>query len=126
MNILKIAGKFLDQPLLVAKFQKSVPAILLTSSGLYGIRRIKREPEKNRNSAAARIATTIMFTAASALAAPIITNKLFKKAPVSIKRIKESNSSLVNVDGVVIVVTRLPTVVEAVAPPKLKLIAELV
>ena len=96
MNILKIAGKFLDQPLLVAKFQKSVPAILLTSSGLYGIRRIKREPEKNRNSAAARIATTIMFTAASALAAPIITNKLFKKAPVSIKRIKESNSSLVN------------------------------
>ena len=96
MNILKIAGKFLDQPLLVAKFRKSVPAILLTGSGLYGVSQIKKEPEPHRKLAAAGIGTTIIFTAISSLAAPAITNKIFKKAPESVKVIKQNNSLLVD------------------------------
>ncbi len=96
MKILKIAGKFLDQPLLVAKFQKSVPAILLTGCGLYGVSQIKKEPEPNRKQEAARIGTTIIFTTISALAAPAITNKIFKKVPESIKGIKKNNSLLVD------------------------------
>lgn len=96
MNILKIAGKFLDQQLLVAKFQKSIPTILLTGSCLYGVHRIKKEPKQDRKLAAARIGTTIMFTTVSALAAPVITSKIFKKAPVSIKEIKQKNSLLVD------------------------------
>ena len=96
MNILKIAGKFLDQPLLVAKFRKSVPAILLTGSGLYGISQIKKEPEPHRKLAAAGIGTTIIFTAISALAAPAITNKIFKKVPENVKGIKKNNTLLID------------------------------
>lgn len=96
MNILKIAGKFLDQPLLVAKFQKTVPAILLTAGGLYGIHEVKKAPEKHKNRAAVRVGTTMMFTIVSALAAPAITNKLFKKAAPNINKIAENNMEAID------------------------------
>ena len=34
MNTLKVAGKFLDQPVLVAKFQRAVPALLTTGAAV--------------------------------------------------------------------------------------------
>lgn len=96
MNILKIAGKFLDQPLLVGKFQKSVPAILLTAGGLYGIHEVKKAPDKHKNRAAVRVGTTMMFTIVSALAASAITNKLFKKAAPNINKIAENNMEAID------------------------------
>lgn len=96
MNILKIAGKFLDQPLLVGKFQKSVPTILLTAGGLYGIHEVKKAPDKHKNRAAVRVGTTMMFTIVSALAAPAITNKLFKKAAPNINKIAENNMEAID------------------------------
>lgn len=35
MNKIQVLGKFLDQPILVAKFQKAVPALLTTGAALY-------------------------------------------------------------------------------------------
>ena len=96
MNILKIAGKFLDQPLLVAKFQKTVPAVLLTAGGIYGIHEVKKAPDKHKNGAAVRVGTTMMFTIVSALAAPAITNKLFKKASLNINKIAENNTETID------------------------------
>lgn len=77
MNIFKVAGKFLDQPALVAKFQKSVPYILSGAAGLYGYNEVKKVPDEHKNKAAIRTFTTLLFTVTSALAAPKITNKIF-------------------------------------------------
>ena len=42
MNIFKIAGKYLDQPLLVAKFQKRVPLLLTTGGAGYVAYSVKK------------------------------------------------------------------------------------
>lgn len=96
MNTLKVAGKFLDQPMLVAKFQKSVPAVLTTTAALYAAKEIHNVPEKKRKREALRIGTIMAFTAASAIAAPNITNKLFKKSVKSVKELSEQSTQLVD------------------------------
>ena len=48
MNTLKVAGKFLDQPVLVAKFQRAVPALLTTGAAVYGIKQVNHAPEKKK------------------------------------------------------------------------------
>lgn len=78
MNIFKVAGKFLDQPILVAKFQKSVPYILTAGAGLYGVNQVRKAPPKKKKKAAIRTAAVMGVTVASALAAPRITDKMFK------------------------------------------------
>lgn len=99
MNTIKIAGKFLDQPMLVSKFQKAVPAILTTAATAYTIHEISHTPKQKRKKAAVRIGATMALTVASALAAPRITNKLFKDAdniPKSLKELKKHASTLVD------------------------------
>lgn len=98
MNTLKIAGKFLDQPMLVAKFHNAVPTILTAGAAAYTTKEIAHAPQEKRKKAAIRIGTTMAFTVASALAAPKITNKLFKDAdeiPKSIKELKKDATGLV-------------------------------
>ena len=46
MNIFKIAGKYLDQPLLVAKFQKGVPLLLTTGGAGYVAYSVKKNDNK--------------------------------------------------------------------------------
>lgn len=48
MNTLKVAGKFLDQPVLVAKFQRAVPALLTTGAAVYGIKQVNHAPEHKK------------------------------------------------------------------------------
>ena len=48
MNGLKIAGKFLDQPILVAKFKKAVPYLLTVGGSAYCISDIKRTENDNK------------------------------------------------------------------------------
>ena len=97
MNILKVTGKFLDQPLLVARFNKAVPAILSGAGGLYCLKETLDAKEHNRKKAAVRTFTTMGVTVASALAAPKITNKIFKNAEEfrNIKQIVKDNKGLI-------------------------------
>jgi len=95
MNILKVTGKYLDQPLLVAKFQKVVPATLITAGTLYTAHEIHKE-KNDKKHCAIRVGTTMLCTITSALAAPILTNKLFKIKPRSINTIKKENTKLID------------------------------
>lgn len=97
MNTLKIAGKFLDQPMLVEKFRKTVPAVLTASAALYSVHEINKAPEKHKNKAAIRTLSTMAFTVGSALAAPKITDKIFKKEmPKSIKTLQKEAGECVS------------------------------
>ncbi|MCM1004002.1 MAG: hypothetical protein NC408_06645 [Candidatus Gastranaerophilales bacterium] len=78
MNIFKVAGKFLDQPALVAKFQKSVPYVLSGAAGIYGYNEVRKSPQEHKKNKAVKTFTTLAFTVASALAAPKITDKIFR------------------------------------------------
>ena len=95
MNILKITGKYLDQPLLVAKFQKRVPMGLITGGTLYSAYEIKKEKEEKKLKGI-KIGTTMLATIASALLAPNLTNKMFKNTPKNIKSIKQENTKIVD------------------------------
>lgn len=97
MNTLKVAGKFLDQPMLVTKFHNAVPAILTTGAALYTTKEILHAPEEKRKKCAVRTVTTMALTVASALAAPKITNKLFKadEIPKTLKELKIHASGLI-------------------------------
>jgi len=79
MNVLRVTGKFLDQPILINKFQKTVPAILIGAGSLYSTQEIIKSHPKKRKKTAIKTGLTMGFTIASALAAPKITNKIFKK-----------------------------------------------
>lgn len=94
MNIVKLAGKFLDQPVLVAKFQKSVPYALSGAACIYGGNQVIQAPEKDRKTTAIKTSTTLAFTAASAIAAPKITNKVFHNDKNEIKPILKRILSL--------------------------------
>ncbi len=96
MKPFKIAGKFLDQPLLVAKFEQKVPYILAGGGAIYTAHKVKHSEENKKNKVLLRVGTTMFFTVLSALAAPKIVNKIFKKQPLSIKNIKENNSKLID------------------------------
>jgi len=98
MNTLKVAGKFLDQPMLVGKFRRSVPAFLTAGAAAYSFHEIKKAPEKKRPQAAARTILTMTFTVASALASPKIADKIFKKTTEfskSLKSLQTNAESLV-------------------------------
>ena len=97
MNTLKIAGKFLDQPILVEKFRKAMPAVLVAGAAVYSVHEINKAPEKHKKKAAIRTLSTMAFTVGSALAAPKITDKIFKKEmPKSIKELQNNASGLVS------------------------------
>ena len=96
MSRFKIAGKFLDQPFLVAKFEKKVPYILAGGGTLYTAYKVKQSEPEKKNETTLRVGLTMFFTIISALAAPKITNKLFNNKTLSIEEIKKNNSKLVD------------------------------
>lgn len=95
MNILKIAGKYLDQPLLVANFEKKVPYILATGGGLYTAAKVKNAKPEEKNETLLRTGITMLFTISSALLAPKIANKIFKNSQPKINEIIKSNRVLI-------------------------------
>ena len=96
MNGLKIAGKFLDQPILVAKFKKAVPYLLTVGGSAYCISDIKRTENDNKKKVALKSAITMGATIASALLAPNLVNKIFNVDTKSLKQIKLDNKNLVD------------------------------
>ena len=96
MNILKILGKYLDQPILVARFEQKVPYILAAGGGAYTAHAVKHSEPEKRNKTLLRVGTTMIFTTLSALAAPKIANRVFKNPVTSLKKIKKENTELID------------------------------
>ena len=95
MKNLKIGGKFLDQPLLVAKFQKKVPYLLAGGGLVYTAHCVKKAEPENKNSTLLIVGTTMTFTVLSALLAPKIANKIFKKQTPNLTQIKQQNTEII-------------------------------
>lgn len=98
MNNIQVLGKFLDQPMLVSKFQKSVPLILAAGAAAYTAYDASKEanPEK-RKKRALKTRVTLGVTSACALAAPHIASAVTKRAlPPSFENVKLKNKELVD------------------------------
>ena len=97
MNNIKVLGKFLDQPILVSKFQKAVPAILTLGAAAYTVYDARKAEEGKRKNRALKTGVTLAATTMAALAAPHIASKITKRplAP-SLANIKNSNKELVD------------------------------
>ena len=65
-------GKYLDQPLLTAKINKNVPAMLTLGSAAVFANAVKESPRDKRKKNAIKIGTTLVATAVSAVMAPNI------------------------------------------------------
>lgn len=96
MNILKIVGKYLDQPILVSKFEKKVPYLLASGGGLYTAYCVKRSEPEKKNETLLRTGTTMIFTILSALAAPKVINKIFNNPTKTLRQIKSTNTELID------------------------------
>lgn len=98
MNNIQVLGKFLDQPMLVSKFQKAVPAVLTAGAAAFTAYDASKEkdPEK-RKQRAIKTGLTLGVTVASALAAPHIASAITKR-PLgqSLASIKAKNTELVD------------------------------
>ena len=97
MNNLSVLGKFLDQPILVAKFQKKVPALLTAGAALYGAYEVSKEEKGKRKEKAIKTGITLGATVAAALAAPYIASKAAKRPlPASLETLKKNNKELID------------------------------
>lgn len=98
MNNIQVLGKFLDQPMLISKFKKAVPAVLIAGATAYTIHDAKKEndPEK-RKQRALRNGITLGATVAAAIAAPHIASHITKR-PLSgsLASVKANNAQLVD------------------------------
>lgn len=97
MNNLSVLGKFLDQPILVSKFQKAVPAILAGGAAAYTAYDASKEAPEKRKQRALKTGLTLGVTVASALAAPHIASAITKrKLPASLDLIKRNNKEIID------------------------------
>lgn len=69
MNSLSVLGKYLDQPMLVAKFSKSVPAMLTAGGGVLVLSHVLNSPKEERKKEAIKSLAVFKFTVISALLA---------------------------------------------------------
>ena len=97
MNNLQVLGKFLDQPILVSKFQKTVPAILTGAGIAYTVSETSKAKPKDKKETAVKTGITMGVTIASALAAPHIASAISKRAlPDTLKTVTARNKELVD------------------------------
>lgn len=97
MNNIQVLGKFLDQPMLVSKFQKAVPAILTAGAAAYTINDVRKAKPEEQKKTALKTGITMGVTVASALAAPHIASALSRRAlPSGLSTIKQNNKELVD------------------------------
>ena len=79
INTLKTAGKYLDQPLLVSKFQQAVPKLFVCGATAYGLNEIRKAPEGKKREKAINTTAVLAATVGSALAAPRMAAKIVGK-----------------------------------------------
>ncbi len=101
MNNLKIFGKFLDQPILISKLNKSMPKIMACGAGIIlandAVDVFKKSNEdKNAKKELFKKAATMTFAITSALLAPKIASKITKRKPLeTIYEIEKKNEKLI-------------------------------
>ena len=96
-------GKFLDQPMLISKFERAMPA-LMTLGGAFALGKIsydvfkKADDKKERKKLITQRAIVLTSAIISALMAPKIAGKIFSKREKlpSISQVKEMNEKLIN------------------------------
>lgn len=81
MKSISVLGKFLDQPKLVNKFSKSVPAILVTGGGICTFYNTYNAPKKDRKKTFLKNLIVFAGTITSAILAPKIASKLVERHP---------------------------------------------
>ncbi|MCD7739814.1 MAG: hypothetical protein LUH11_00490 [Candidatus Gastranaerophilales bacterium] len=97
MNNLQVLGKFLDQPILVSKFKKTVPAILIGGAAAYTIYDASKAEKGKRKERAIKTGVTLAATVASSLAAPHIASAVTKRSlPPNLSAVKNQNKELVD------------------------------
>ncbi len=107
MNTLSIVGKYLDQPKLVGKFAKAVPAGLAVGGAAFAINHLNKTPKTEKKKELIKSITVLTATIGSALLAarirPLKIGKkiLFKNFPdfaekTDLKALAEKNTRLVD------------------------------
>ena len=76
---IQLAGKYLDQPLLVGKVKKVVPAVFVAGAGLHTAHEVKHAPEGQKKNTAIKLGSVWTATIASALVAPKLSAKIVGK-----------------------------------------------
>lgn len=103
INKIRSFGKFLDQPMLIAKFERAMPGLML-AGGIGALSKINHDiysktSDKNKQKKL-MVQRSIVLTSAviSALLAPKVAGKIFSKRDKlpSIKQVKDINTKLVN------------------------------
>lgn len=90
-------GKFLDQPLLTAKLDKKVPAILTVAGSAFLVNELKNTPPEDRKKTGLKLTVILSATLLSAVQAPRIAAFITgRKMPKSLKNLKEHNTNIVN------------------------------
>lgn len=67
MKVLRIAGKYLDQPKLVSDFADKVPLLLTTGMGLYGAKEVYQAPKEKRKDTLIKLMSVLSLTVVSSL-----------------------------------------------------------
>lgn len=97
MNSFQSLGKYLDQPVLVAKFQNSVPGFLAGTTAVYTAAKTISAPKNQKKETAVKTGMTLGAASMSALMAPRIASKITKRALTpSLETIKENNRNIVD------------------------------
>lgn len=97
MNNIQVLGKFLDQPILVSKFQKAIPIALTAGAAAYTLHDAKKVPKEERKNRALKTGITLGVTVASAMAAPHIASAISKRPLAdSLSTIKNNNKELID------------------------------
>ena len=101
ISSIKAFGKFLDQPLLVSKLEKSVPKLMTLGAAAYlghdyfksRSKAVTKEGKKNNNLRILKKGIVLASAVASALVAPAIASKIARRPPLlSYEKIKENNT----------------------------------
>lgn len=86
-------GKFLDQPLLTAKLNKQIPAVLTLGSGVFLAKELKNTKKEDRTKKGIQTSIILATTVFSAVKAPKIANYLTKRpATKTLEELKIQNS----------------------------------
>lgn len=97
MTPIKAIGKYLDQPLLTAKINKVIPAVLLSGAGFVLHENLEKTPKNEHKKAAIKSSMVLLATVISALSAPKIASVLTNRQGTrTLKQIINYNITMVD------------------------------
>lgn len=97
MNNIQTLGKFLDQPVLVSKFQKAVPVLLTAGAGAFVAKDVFQAKPEERKEKAVKAGVTMGATVAAALSAAAIASAVTKRPlPPGLDKVKAKNKELID------------------------------